>query len=92
MTISAFCQLSLFSLNTVVSKSFHKYLVNAFFAWSSSSSLSTKKRTLFASPVFRNNFIIPAAVNVFPVQVAISKRNLFFHSSIACWIDIIALS
>ena len=49
-----------------------------FLAWFSSSILSTKNKTLFALPVFKNNFIIPAEVKVLPVPVAISNKNLLF--------------
>ena len=46
-----------------------------FFAWFSSSILSTKKRTRLALPLRKNKRMTAAEVSVFPVPVAISKRK-----------------
>ena len=48
--------------------------VSAFFAWSSSSSRSTRKSTRRALPVRRKSLMTAAATSVLPVPVAISKR------------------
>jgi hypothetical protein len=48
---------------------------------------STKKRTLLAFPLFKNNLITAADVRVLPVPVAISNRNRVLFSFTAFLIE-----
>ena len=53
--------------------------MNAFHAWSSNSSLSTRNRTLLAFCVLRNKRITPADTKVFPVPVPTTAQVSDLH-------------